>query len=297
MQHTRRIRNYLSPLLWIIVGVVIGSAMTITAARASRNPGGFLFGLRIALGMPSTGSYEIKWLERTYGPEKKSHGAEEWIIRDFFQDKRDGVFVDVGSANYMTGSNTFFLENQLGWSGLAVDAQESYRPGYTEHRPRTQFFAFFVSDRSDEKMQFFLNANTELASWRGEFSERIDSRVKGPVEITTITLNDLLTAQHIDRIDFLSMDIELAEPLALAGFDIQRFRPQLVSVEAYPEVRQQILDYFASHDYVVVSKYLRIDNLNLWFMPLGSHVDSFPEMAENKHWLVRWWSGEESHPH
>ena len=43
----------------------------------------------------------------------------------------------------------------------------------------------------------------------------------------------------------MSMDIELAEPQALAGFSIGRFNPSLVAVEAHPPVRQQILDYFA----------------------------------------------------
>lgn len=36
------------------------------------------------------------------------------------------------------------------------------------------------------------------------------------------------------------MDLELHEAAALAGFDIQRFRPALVCIEGHPEVRQQI---------------------------------------------------------
>ena len=63
------------------------------------------------------------------------------------------------------------------------------------------------------------------------------------------------------------MDIELWEPKALAGFDIDRFRPSLVCVEAHPEVRQQILDYFAAHGYAIVGKYLRADTQNLYFTP------------------------------
>jgi hypothetical protein len=64
------------------------------------------------------------------------------------------------------------------------------------------------------------------------------------------------------------MDIELSEPKALAGFDAQRFKPQLVCIEAHPEVRQQILDYFAVNQYVVIGKYLRADDKNLYFKPL-----------------------------
>jgi hypothetical protein len=62
----------------------------------------------------------------------------------------------------------------------------------------------------------------------------------------------------------------LAEPKALAGFDVERFRPSFFCVEAHQEVRQAILDYFAQHHYVVVGKYLRMDTQNLYFAPLES---------------------------
>jgi hypothetical protein len=64
------------------------------------------------------------------------------------------------------------------------------------------------------------------------------------------------------------MDIELSEPQALAGFDIDRFRPSLVGIEAHLDVRQQILNCFAEHDYVIVGAYLRADTENLHFAPL-----------------------------
>jgi hypothetical protein len=54
----------------------------------------------------------------------------------------------------------------------------------------------------------------------------------------------------------------------LAGFAIDRFRPTLVCIEAHPQVRQQILDYFARHGYVAVGRYLRVDHDNLYFIPL-----------------------------
>jgi hypothetical protein len=85
----------------------------------------------------------------------------------------------------------------------------------------------------------------------------------------TATLDDLLTQHGVTEIDFVSIDIELHEPQALAGFSIARFRPALVCIEAHPEVRQQILDYFARHDYVVVGEYLHVDETNLYFMPLN----------------------------
>jgi hypothetical protein len=86
-------------------------------------------------------------------------------------------------------------------------------------------------------------------------------------QVPTATINTILDQLKIERLDFMSMDIELAEPKALAGFDIDRFKPDLVCIEAHDEVRQQILDYFAAHDYVLIGKYLRIDLKNLYFRP------------------------------
>ena len=62
------------------------------------------------------------------------------------------------------------------------------------------------------------------------------------------------------------MDIELNEPKALQGFDIERFKPALVCVEGLLPVRQRILDYFAEHHYVVIGKYIWVDRENFYLI-------------------------------
>ena len=89
----------------------------------------------------------------------------------------------------------------------------------------------------------------------------------GTVSVPTTTLNHVLDQAGIASLDFASIDIELHEPQALAGFDIQKYAPALACIEAHPEVRQAILDYFHAHGYVVVGKYLRMDPKNLYFTP------------------------------
>ncbi len=216
---------------------------------------------------------EAAHLQRVYGPTKHSQFFEEWLVRDFFHDRRGGTFVDVGAADYIDGSNTYYLEQTLGWSGIAIDAQERYRAGYKRSRPRTRYFTFFVDDHSNEKSTFYVSRLQPFVSSRSANFARGYTNDLTPQEVTTVTLNDLLSTLRVDTFDFLSMDIELAEPKALAGLDIERFRPQLACVEAHPEVRQEILDYFAGHNYALVGKYLRIDTQNLWFMPKGSKVE------------------------
>ena len=207
-------------------------------------------------------------LERQYGTDKVSRGEEEWIIRDYFQDRRDGVFLDVGANHYKDDSNTYLLETSLGWSGIAIDAIEEFGPDYKTYRPRTRFVAMFASDVADSTVQFFVADNHPVSSSDPEFIRRYGATGTAR-QVPTTTLNAVLEQAGIQKIDLLSMDIELAEPKALAGFDVARFRPELVCIEAHPEVRQQILDYFARHGYVLVGKYLHVDRTNLYFEPLS----------------------------
>ena len=212
------------------------------------------------------GAEEWMNLQRRYGT-RYSRNAEEWIVRDYFEDRREGVFVDVGANDPRVENNTYFLEATLGWRGIAVDAMPEFAPEYARLRPRTRFFSFFVSDVSDAVEDFYIPTEGPLGA---SDSEEVAERDGGPIDVRkvrTVTLNDLLARERVERIDFLSMDIELAEPRALAGLNVERYRPALVCIEAHSQVRQAILDYFHRHHYVLVGRYVGMDPQNLYFMP------------------------------
>ena len=210
---------------------------------------------------------EVGRLKAAYGPAHYSQFQEEWIIRDFFKDRRDGLFVDVGANHYRDGSTTYYLEKNLGWSGVALDPQREFEADYRRYRPRTRFFPFFVSDVSNQTAKLYMvNFDSQTVSaYRPQEQVALTTEIDAP----TVTLTDLLDRLGIRRVDFVSVDVELSEPQVLKGFDLDRFRPALVCIEAHTEVRQQILDFFARHAYVAVGRYLRVDTVNLYFTPLG----------------------------
>ncbi len=233
---------------------------------------------RLGLGWLEPARYQP--LADRLGPPLYSKQGEELMIRDWFDDRRDGFFLDVGASHYQINSNTFYLEKHLGWRGIAVDALAEYEPEYLTYRPATLFFTFFVSDRSDERAPFFVHSvNRRLSTGSGSLAEAWDDQdldIPAPegwdheqIEVPTITLNDLLDHAGVARIDLLSMDIEMWEPQALAGFDIRRFAPQLVCIEAHPEVRDAISAYFADAGYQRIEKYLAYDSGNWYFRPQG----------------------------
>jgi FkbM family methyltransferase len=192
------------------------------------------------------------------------------VIRDFFQDRRDGFFVDIGAHHYSQWSKTYFLESSLGWRGLAVEPQRVFEADYARYRPRTKFLPYFVSNVSNETAKMYvLDNNRSVASGNKSFVEGFGANPREDTAVT-ITLNDLFAAEGVQHIDFLNIDIELWEPKALAGLDLNRYRPTLVCIEALPQVRQFILDHFAKHGYTVLGQYLRADTENLYFAPLAN---------------------------
>ena len=213
-------------------------------------------------------SGEGERLAAAYGPDKYSFGLEEWILRELLYDQREGVFLDVGSADARELNNTYYLESALGWSGIAVDAQADYAAGYARYRPRTRFRSFLITDRSDALLPFYLTPQKATSSanpdWAHGTAEGGGIRT---ISVPSITLDDLLTRENVSHLNLMSMDIEGHEPQALAGFSINRFRPKVVVIEAHGDGRQQILDYFAAHGYVLQARYLDVDKFNFYFIP------------------------------
>ena len=225
---------------------------------------------------------ELRRLADAYGPSRNSEYAEEWIVRDFFQDQRGGVFVDVGANHHQLLSNTYYLETALGWNGVAIEPQTKFAAGYKQFRPRTTFVPLFVSNVSDRPATLYVTGKVDsVASGVREFTEAFGEVTA--TTTTTSTLDDVLDRLNIPRVDFLSMDIELAEPEALEGFSIRRFTPRLVAIEAHPPVRQRILDYFSRNGYVLVGRYWQVDDENFWFAPPGEASDNGVPIGAHAH--------------
>lgn len=200
---------------------------------------------------------------------------EEPVLRHFFRDRREGFFLDVGCYKWKELSATYYLEKHLDWSGIAIDALGEFQAGWKQNRPRSHFFQYVVSDHSGGEMVFYEADGAEGVSstsrqWIVDFYASRFPRGTPSIrelKVPTITLNDLLDREGVGKIDLLTMDIEGSEPTALAGFDIERFRPELVLIEARGPNQPVLLEYFESHGYERIEEYLYHDDLNWYFRP------------------------------
>lgn len=70
--------------------------------------------------------------------------SQPWVAQDAFvaetlKFKTEGFFVDIGCHEFDNMSNTYFLENDLNWKGLAVDIECTFKEGWDKYRPNSIF--------------------------------------------------------------------------------------------------------------------------------------------------------------
>src|SRR6185295_15022196 len=125
--------------------------------------------------------------------ERKQYSQhdEELIIRDFFQDSREGFFVDVGCAWPKKDSNTYYLEAELGWSGIGIDALPEYAQPWSNKRRNSKFFNYAVTDHSGSFETFYRSELPGISALepRKVFGGR-EVKSKG-IQVPTITLTKL----------------------------------------------------------------------------------------------------------
>jgi FkbM family methyltransferase len=245
----------------LVVLVVLGAAALGVGAWRAAQP-------RAEARLPGW-SAPFEELTAAYGPKLHSQHDEETLVRAFFQDRAGGFFLDVGASHYQHDSTTYYLEQRLGWRGIAVDALEEFRADYERFRPNTLFHAFFVTNEAGAVRDFFkYTRDTRISSGsvdRLRSLPRVKDRYIEKVQVPSVTLNQLLAAEQVAKVDFVSIDIEGHEPEALEGFDIDAYRPDLLCVEIQPYTREWIDRYFAAHGYAVIEPYRKVDAVNLYF--------------------------------
>jgi FkbM family methyltransferase len=206
---------------------------------------------------------DLSALVQLYGQPRYSQDDEETLIRAFFADRHGGFFLDVGAGDPVRHSTTYYLEKHLHWTGIAVDALAEYAEPYARQRPGTRFFAYFAGEKSGAAREFFAREERDFSSATGR-DPRGGTYQKRAVP--TVALDDLLDREQVTRLDFLSMDIEGAEPAALAGLDLHRYRPELACIEiASPAAGRAVAERFTLAGCREVAAYRAVDAINRYY--------------------------------
>ena len=183
-------------------------------------------------------------------------GQDRYLNEQVFRNKRAGTFVEVGGYDGWTGSNCVFFEKVLGWTGLVVEASPQLVRRIGETRSAKVIHAA-VSDRDGTAE--FLEVTAGLTQMGGlidhyhaETLQRIRSderHAETAVTVPSTRLDTLLRAHELEKIDYLSIDVEGAERAVLRSLDFDEFDITALSIENSRPGRESYEDIMAPAGY------------------------------------------------
>lgn len=199
--------------------------------------------------------------------------AENALVQDYFESKRNGYFVEVGAhdpINY--GSQSWHLENDFAWQGVLVEPIPELASMCRKYRPKSKIFECACVDRETTKsVPLFIPKNIQEGAdilGRSAIEPNIDDgyfRFHRKLLVTARTLNSILLDAGTGQIDLLSIDVEGAELGVLHGLDLNRYRPKLILLED-KFVHLKKYRYLKKHGYKLVKR----TRENCWYVPVGA---------------------------
>jgi len=170
-------------------------------------------------------------LQRSYGQFQQ----DLWVALKVGRGKRNGYYVDVGSADGELISNTYLLD-QMGWKGICID------PFPTNMQKRTcQVFRQPVFSESGKKVRF--RAAGILGGIDSDLGRYKDQLSAAPeVEFVTATLDEILKKAGAPQwIDYMNIDVEGAEFDVLRGLSLDRYQFGSLTIEHNYEAEKREL--------------------------------------------------------
>lgn len=168
-----------------------------------------------------------------------SQFGEDVVIAKYLDNlnPQDGIYVDVGSFNPITFSNTLLLYKK-GWQGINIDIDPDKIDEFIKSRPGDFNVVAAVSDKV-EKLKFACypsRATNQLFSL--ESTEHRSILGQDPTKIVileTTRLDKILESSPFigKKIHYLNIDCEGHDFNVLTSFDIQRYSPNVISIEAW----------------------------------------------------------------
>jgi FkbM family methyltransferase len=162
---------------------------------------------------------------------------EEVILHRLFPVEQTGFYVDVGAGHPRFENDTFSLY-QRGWRGINIEPNYGFHAALMEERPRDINLGVALSDSVGSTLNYYELNGSGLSTCDVEQAMAYQASGRDVVvrEVPVTTLSSIIAEVGIDHINILKVDVEGFEEKVLDGNDWEKFRPDVVVVEAtYPE--------------------------------------------------------------
>jgi len=166
---------------------------------------------------------------------------DEYVYNNFFLNKKDGTFLEIGAHDGISYSNTYFFEKELGWKGICIEPIKTLFEELKKNRSCicvegcvTDFTGkglFLEIEGYAQMLSGLVNKYNEKHLKRIDYDMSLFGGSKKETEVDCFILGDLLKEHNISKIDFCSLDVEGAELDILKTIDFDNFYFDILSIE------------------------------------------------------------------
>lgn len=171
----------------------------------------------------------------------------------------NGFYLESGAQNGLLQSNSLRLEQEKGWKGILIEPSPNAFNECQKNRSRENnimhYGALVGSDYEEPTItgDFY---GLAMSSINGK---RLNKQDNFTIEVPAYTLNEVLELYKIDKLDFLSLDIEGFEYWVIKDFDFKKWHPKFCLIE-WNVGEDELFPFMESNGY---ENLLNISNFNL----------------------------------
>lgn len=191
-------------------------------------------------------------------------GQDKYIYNNFFKNKKDGFFLEIGADDGVRFSNCKFFEDNLNWKGIAIEARQRAYNNLKKNR-NCICLNTVLSDKEEqtdflELRGYGIGLSGLINKYDKRHIERIENEKKNKdhlgssiIQVNTQKLDTILDKYNINNIDFLSIDTEGSELDILKTIDFERYTIDVITIEDnYNDPK--LTDFFINNNYQLVTE-------------------------------------------
>lgn len=180
-------------------------------------------------------------------------------LDNFFEEKTNGFYIELGANNGLLQSNTAFFEKNRGWKGILIEPCEQNYNLCKINRPNSICYncACVSSEYKEDSISGDFIRDTDDIQDSLMFSINSNRRKKNNnSNVKALTLEKILDDENINcEIDLLSLDVEGFELEVLKGINFDKYKPKVLLIEIYNFNYNEIIKYLLDYGYKLINNF------------------------------------------
>lgn len=171
------------------------------------------------------------------------YGQDSYLDNEIFKGLRGGVFVEAGAIDGFVDSNSLFFERERGWRGLLIEPNPSMAYKLVRNRPLARHSVAALWDK-DTTVPFNAIVDHVFIGWSAipetmsgdhalNIQRRVPERNKITLDVPARPLADVMWDAGLSSANYVSLDLEGAEPRVLSVFPFDQIKVEVWGIEGH----------------------------------------------------------------